>query len=350
MEKVRVGVIGAGGVARGRHLPRLAAIEEAEVAVIWSRDAAKASGAAAEFGIPKVAREWLEVAESPHVDAVVVATPPVLHLPATVAALSAGKHVLCQARMARNLSEAQQMREAAGSSGLVTALYPPLPGLKGDRTVRRLLHEDGYVGEVREVRVAGLADMPPGDGYSWQLDPEVAGVNTMTLGMWAEVVNRWVGPAQSLTATARRHRAIPCGEPVLATVPGSVAIAAELECGATASYHFSMHAAFAPPQAIEIYGDRGAVAYNLFGDVLRGATRGQDELRVIDIPEDEVRLQTTDAEFIRAILDGTPVEPSFEEGLRYMEFTEAAAISAHTGEAVMLPPEPMMKAWGEPLG
>ena len=353
MDKVRIGLIGAGGVARARHLPRLAAIDEVELAVVWSRDGAKAAEVASEFGIGRVVGDWRDVVESPEVDAVIVATPPVNHLPATLAALSAGKHVLCQARMARNLQEARRMLAAARESGLVTALYPPMPGLRGDRVVRRLLADGDYVGEIREVRVAGLAHQPPGDDYVWQIDPEVAGLNTMTMGMWAEVLNRWVGPARSLSATATSHlgsRATALGGLAPATVPDSIAISADLECGATASYHFSTHASFAPPQAIEIYGTRGAIHYTMFGDVVRGATAGDDAMHEIEVADDEVRLQTTDAEFVRAILHGGPIEPDFEEGVRYMEFTEAVAISAHTGEAVAMPPEPMMEGWGQPLG
>ena len=353
MDKVRIGLIGAGGVARARHLPRLAAIDEVELAVVWSRDGAKAAQAAVDFGIRQIVREWQYVVESRLVDAVIVATPPVNHLPATLAALSAGKHVLCQARMARNLLEARQMLAAARESGLVTALYPPMPGLRGDRVVRSLLADGDYVGEIREVRVAGLAHQPPGDDYVWQIDLDVAGLNTMTMGMWAEVLNRWVGPARSLSATATSHlgsRTTAGGGLAPATVPDSIAISAELECGGTASYHFSTHASFAPPQAIEIYGTRGAIHYTLFGDVVRGATAGDNELKEIEVPDDEVRLQTTDAEFVNVILHGGPIEPDFEEGVRYMEFTEAVAISAHTGKSVALPPEPTMESWGQPLG
>ncbi len=293
MKKVRIGLIGAGGVARARHLPRLAAIDEVDLALVWSRDEGKASEAASEFGIRQVVRDWRDVAESPLVDAVVIATPPVNHLPATLAALSAGKHVLCQARMARNLLEARQMLAASRESGLVTALYPPMPGLRGDRVVRRLLQDGDYVGEIREVRVAGLAHMPPGDAYVWQIDPEVAGLNTMTMGMWAEVLNRWVGPARSLSATATSHlesRATADGGLAPATVPDSIAISAALECGATASYHFSTHASFAPPQAIEIYGTHGAIHYTLFGDVVSGATAGDDALQEIEVPGGELWL------------------------------------------------------------
>ena len=63
----------------------------------------------------------------------------------------------------------------------------------------------------------------------------------------------------------------------------------------------------------------------------------------------EIRSRTTVAKFVNIILHGGPIEPDFEEGVRYMEFTEAVAISAHTGQAVMLPPEPATEGWGQPL-
>ena len=74
MDKVRIGLIGAGGVARARHLPRLAAIDEVELALVWSRDGAKAADVGSEFGIRRVAGDWHEVVESPEVDAVIAAS------------------------------------------------------------------------------------------------------------------------------------------------------------------------------------------------------------------------------------------------------------------------------------
>ena len=349
MERVRIGLIGAGGVARTRHLPALVKVPETDLRLVWSRDPARAAGVADEFGIAGTASSWEEIAGSDEIDAVIVATPPVLHRPATLRALSAGKHVLCQARMARNLGEAREMlRAAEAAPDLVTCLYPPLPGLKGDRVMKRLL-ADGYVGDIREVRVTGASLLEPGDGYSWQQDPDVTGVNAMTMGMWAEVLNRWVGPATRVMATGkshRRRRATADGDEVDSVVPDSLGIAADLECGATATYHFSTAAAFGPGSSIEIYGSRGALVYTLFEERIEGATSGDDTLRPIPVPEAEERRQTTDSEFVRAILEGTPVSPDFPEGARYMEFSEAVAISLATGRGVAVPPPERMDAWG----
>ena len=349
MDRVRIGMIGAGGVARARHLPALAGVPEADLRLVWSRDPARAAAVADEFGFAGGASRWEDIVDSADVDAVIAATPPVLHHPVTLRALSAGKHVLSQARMARNLREAREMlRASEAAPHLVACLYPPLPGLKGDRVMKRLIR-DGYVGDIRDVRVMGMSLLDPGDGYSWQSDPDVTGVNAMTVGMWAEVLNRWVGPAARVMATGashRRKRTTAGGATVDSVVPDSLGISADLECGATATYHFSTAAAFGPGSSIEIYGDRGALVYTLFEERIEGATAGDAALGAVPVPEAEERRQTTDSEFVRAVLEGGSVSPDFAEGVRYMEFSEAVAVSLATGEAVPMPPPERMDAWG----
>ena len=339
VDTVRIGIIGTGKVAQARHIPRLQKIPGVRITHAWSRTRETAELAANELGIPTVVDHWEAIVESPQIDAVVIATPPILHLPATLAALDAGKHVLCQARMARNLSEARVMLEASQAASLVTTLYPPVPGLKGDRVMRRLLHDEGYVGDILDVRTTAVTPPIQGAG-GWQADPEVVGVNTMTLGILAEVFNRWVGPARSLSASS--------GEAPTAA-PQSLAIGTELENGGTASFHLSFRVTQGPGSSMEIYGSRGVLDYKLFIEEISGMTEGEDEMHPIEISAEEQRDQTTDAEFIQAIREGTPVSPDFAEGVRYMELSEAVAQSLHEGRAVSMPPEPKMDSWGKPL-
>lgn len=351
MQNIRVGIIGVGAVAQARHIPRLKSIEGVELAIAWNRSLSKAESVASEFGFGRAVADWRDVAESPDINAVIIATPPGTHREMTLASLAGGKHVLCQARMSRNLREAHEMRDAAAASGKVTCLYPPFPGLRGDRTMLRLLHDD-YIGELREARVVGMAAPAARDSYDWRRDPDVSGLHLLTMGMWVEVLNRWVGPAVSLAARAAYHFdkvANADGEMIDAAVPDSVTIAADLECGAVASYHFSTEASFAGPHKIELYGSKGALVYTLFNDEIHGATSGMSSMQPIEPTPDEIRLQTTDAEFIQAIREGTPVHPSFEEGVQYMEFCEAVGQSVHFGKVVDLPPEPLMATWGRTL-
>lgn len=350
MNTVRIGIIGCGNVARNRHLPGLQSVEDVMISRVWSRNPEKSRAFAEECGA-KVSDSWEEVAEADDVDAVIIATPPALHAAATIQTLAAGKHVLSQARMARNVREACSMLQAAEKSSCITALYPPKPGLKGDRVVRRMLREK-QLGEIREIRITGLASMLPSEKYQWTTDSEVVGVNMFIMGLWVEILNRWVGPAKSLSATAKCHireRISSDGSRVAASVPDSVAVTAELQCGAVGSYHFSTCAVSGPGHRIEVFGSAAALAYQLYDEELFFAGQGEP-WQTLTVDPADIRTQSTDAEFIAAIRGGPAVEPSFADGLAYMEFCEAVAYSAYFGKTVSLPlEEPLMDAWGKPV-
>ena len=282
-DTVRIGIIGAGKIAQDRHIPLLQKVPGVEITHAWSRTPGTARKAAQEFGIPNLVDRWEDIVEIAEIDAVVIATPPNLHLPATIAALDSGKHVLCQARMARNLSEALQMLEASRATDLVTSLYAAGFGLKGDRVMRRLIHDEGYVGDILEVRVTSLVPAISEPG-AWQVDPDVVGVNTMMLGILAEVLYRWIEPVRSVTAAT--------GEDLTA-VPQSLSIAAELQGGATASFHVSFRVPRGPGSSVEIYGTRGVLDYKLLvekpgglveDEELSGMTEGETAMHPIEMP------------------------------------------------------------------
>jgi predicted dehydrogenase len=339
---LRIGIIGAGSIARHRHLPNLRVIPGVEVRVVCNRTRATAEKAAAEFGVPEVETEWRRVVERPDLDAVFVATPPYLHCEATLAALDAGKHVFCQARMARNVAEARAMYERARRSDRVTMLCPPPAGMQGDRVMRRLIGE-GFLGALRDVHATGFGASfaDPEAPLHWRQDVEVSGCNVLTLGMWIEVIHRWVGYHRRVAAATAVHtpmrRRPGSGEAAAVRTPDSIAIAAELESGAVASYHFSGVARFAPHNRIELYGAEGTLLYDLETDEIQGARAGEAGLRVIPIIEAEARPWTVEHDFIAAIREGRAVEPSFYDGLKYMEFTKAVWRAAETGRSVSLP-------------
>jgi predicted dehydrogenase len=288
-----------------------------------------------------VETEWRRVIERPDLDAVFIGTPPYLHCEATLAALDAGKHVFCQARMARDTAEARAMYERSLKSDRVTMLCPPPNGMRGDRVMRRLIGE-GYLGAVRDVHATGMtanyadASAP----LHWRQDVAISGYNTLTLGMWVEVLHRWVGPHRKVAAVTRVHTPVrkrpDGGAAESVQIPESVAIAAELASGAVGSYHFSGVARFAPANRIEIYGSEGTLLYDLGTEEIRGARAGDAAVAPIPIPPKEERPWTVERDFIDAIRHGRPVEPSFQDGLRYMEFTEAVWRAAETGQAVEL--------------
>ena len=152
-DTIRVGIIGAGANTRDRHIPGLQAIEGVEIVAVCNRSQESGERAAKQFGIERVCTNWQDIIQAPDVDAVVIGTWPYMHRLATVAALEADKHVMCEARMAMNASEAHCMYDALRSRPHLVAQIVPSPfSLRVDRTIQRLIR-DGWLGDVLVVDV-----------------------------------------------------------------------------------------------------------------------------------------------------------------------------------------------------
>src|SRR5712692_7645066 len=157
-DKLRIGIIGAGGIVRSRHLPALRAVEGVELVAVCNRSRESGEAVAREWAIPVVMTDWQALVARPDLDAVFIGTWPYTHAEMSIAALETGKHVFCQARMARNVAEARQMPAAAERHpGQVAMLCNGMPnGAQGDRLIRHLLRQ-GYLGELREVHVTNFS-------------------------------------------------------------------------------------------------------------------------------------------------------------------------------------------------
>jgi predicted dehydrogenase len=348
---LRVGLVGAGGNMRARHIPGLRALADVEIVAVCNRRRESTAAAAAEFGIPATFERWEDLVADPDIDAVVIGTWPYLHAPITRAALAAGKHVLTEARLSRDAAEARAMLADAEKHPKLVAQVVPSPfGLKGDAVMRELL-AGGYVGEVREVNVIGrtatLAD--PAAPLGWRQDAGLSGYNMLTLGILHETLLRWLPQPERVQARARAfiaERIDPASgvrRPV--GTPDSVQVLTELPGGAAGVYQFSGVAPFGQGSSIAIYGGDGVLQYDLDADRLRGASKRSGltaaralELTEIPIPPEKAGGWQVEADWVRSIREGAPVRlTDFPTGVAYMEFTEAVARSARSGVAVELP-------------
>src|SRR5918994_3160473 len=150
---IRVGFVGAGANTRKHHIPKLKAQPGVELVAVANRSKESGERVAKEFGIARVETDWRAVVNAPDIDAICIGTWPYTHCEMTLAALDAGKHVLCEARMAMNAAEGRRMLEASRKKpNLVTQLVPGPPTLELDPTVKRLVAE-GYVGELLAVEL-----------------------------------------------------------------------------------------------------------------------------------------------------------------------------------------------------
>jgi predicted dehydrogenase len=118
-QTIQVGIIGTGGIANGKHMPSLAKVEGVEMVAFCDIDENKAQVAAAKYGTAdaKVYTDYTKLLKDPKIDVVHVLTPNDSHAEITIAALEAGKHVMCEKPMAKKAADARRMLAAAKKSG-----------------------------------------------------------------------------------------------------------------------------------------------------------------------------------------------------------------------------------------
>ena len=338
---VRVGIIGAGGIARQRHLPGLKAIEGVELAAVANRSRESGERAAQEWGIGKVYERWEEVLQDPEIDAVVIGAWPYMHEPVTVAALEAGKHVLTEARMARNVAEARRMLAAAKAHPNQVSQIVPAPFTLGvDQTLMEML-QDGAIGEVLAVDVMGFtpAALNAEAPLTWRLNHEYSGYNIMTLGILNETVLRWLGHVDRVMADGAvfvEERAEPeSGERMKVEIPDEISVLAR-KGRQRHVYHLSSAHSGSQGTWFEIQGMGGA--FRIENDRLYRAGKAASSWEEIAIPEEKRGHWQVEEQFIRSIREGAPVTlTNFETGVQYMEFIEATWRSWKEGRAIDLP-------------
>ena len=111
--EIRVGLIGAGGNVRNRHIPGFQKVDDLETVGVANRSLESSRSVADQFNIPRVYNGWRELLEDDEINAVCIGTWPYMHRTLTLAALDKGKHVLTEARMASTAQEAHDMLDAA---------------------------------------------------------------------------------------------------------------------------------------------------------------------------------------------------------------------------------------------
>lgn len=125
MEKLKIGVVGAGNIAVNGHLPAYKNCSNCYPAAICDIDFERAKSAAAAFGIPEVYSSVEEMLEKADIDAVDICTWNNAHAPVLIAAANAGKHVMCEKPLAMNLSDALLMEKAVKENNIIFFLAVP---------------------------------------------------------------------------------------------------------------------------------------------------------------------------------------------------------------------------------
>ena len=201
---MRVAVVGAGLQAKRRIQPVVESPGD-ELAVVSSGSGETARALADGFGC-EAAVGWEEVVARPDVDAVIICTPPHLHADIALAAVQAGKHVLCEKPLARTLEEGERMLAAAAERGVVLRCgfnhrYHPAV-----RQVREWV-DAGLIGELMFIRCRYGHCGRPGYEADWRSDPRlVGGGHLMEHGIHAIDLIRWfLGEVDEVMALCETH-------------------------------------------------------------------------------------------------------------------------------------------------
>jgi predicted dehydrogenase len=200
MNVVRIGILGAARIAPSAVLTPAKATAEVDVVAVAARDAKRAKDFAARHRIPKAYGSYQELLADPEIDAVYNPLPNGLHGHWTMAALAAGKHVLCEKPFTANADEAKVVAAAAASSGLVVMeafhyRYHPV-------ALRMLdVVAAGELGELRDVRACVCFPLPRFSDIRYRFD--LAGGALMDAGCYAVHMVRLLGGAEPEVVAAR---------------------------------------------------------------------------------------------------------------------------------------------------
>ncbi len=157
MEKIKVGVIGCGGIANGKHMPSIKSLGDVEIVAFCDIIKEKAEDAKKNFGTEdaKVYTDYKELLKDDSIVAVHVCTPNRSHSFITVDALHAGKHVICEKPMAINAAEAKKMVDAAKETGkILTIGYQNR--YRADSAYLKRACENDYLGEIYYAKALAL--------------------------------------------------------------------------------------------------------------------------------------------------------------------------------------------------
>jgi len=196
LDKIKVGVIGCGSIARYRHVPEYAANPDAELVALCDIVEERAKDLAATYG-GVVYTDYMDVISRPDIDAISVCLPNYLHAPVSIAALKAGKHVLCEKPMATSAAEAEAMIKEAEESGKILMIGHNQRLMPPHIKAKQIL-DSGELGKIYSFRTTFGHAGPEGwcadkNNKTWFFRKKEAFVGAMgDLGVHKADLMRWL--------------------------------------------------------------------------------------------------------------------------------------------------------------
>jgi predicted dehydrogenase len=380
--RLKVAMIGYGfmGAAHSqgwRVAPRFFDLDaQPDMQVLVGRNAEAVSDAAGKWGWAETATDWRDVIARDDIDIVDIVTPGGSHAEIAIAALNAGKHVLCEKPLANSVEETEQMAAAAtraARNGVISMLghtYRRLPAT----TLARNLIAAGKIGEVRQVRACYLQDWltDPSTPLVWRLQKELAGSGSLgDIGAHIIDLSEYITGSQ-LVEVSGTMETITKRRPVLentaglggsggtemgdVTVDDVALFTGRYDSGVLGSFEATRYATGRKNALrIEISGSLGALSFDLerlnelqfFDATAPAETQGFTTILVTESEHPyisawwpaghmlgyEHAFSHQAKDFVDAVTSGTPASPSFDDGVHVQRVLAAVEGSSHAGSA-----------------
>jgi predicted dehydrogenase len=325
---LRFGVLGAARIATQKVIPAMQRSEHTRVTAIASRDATKAREAADRLGIAKHYGSYAELLADPEIDAIYNPLPNHLHVPLSIEAAAAGKHVLCEKPIALTAAEARKLIDARDRHSVVIAeafmvkTHPQWVRVKQ-------IADSGEIGQLRQI-LGGFSYFNR-DAANIRNVEEFGGGALMDIGCYPVFLSRWIFGHEPTQAIALIDR-----DPDFKTDRLTSAI---LDFG-HAHAVFSCSTQTNPYQRMQIIGSTGRIEveipFNAPPDrptrifIDQGGALDGSGVRVEEFAAVDQYLLQGDA-FARAVCDGVPPPVTLEESVANMQAIEALFRSVSWG-------------------
>lgn len=341
MRKIKVGVIGCGSIAKHRHLPEYFMNNQVEIIAVCDIVEARVNEFAEQYNAIAY-MNYEELLANPDIDAVSVCTPNYLHAPISIAALNAGKHVLCEKPMATSSEEAEQMIDAAEKNNKKLMIAHNQRFVPSHAKARQLI-ENGELGKIYSFRTAFGHGGPEGwsaDGKeSWFFKKKEAFIGAMgDLGVHKTDLLRYllgeefIEVASFIETTAKEN----------ADVDDTAVCILKTESGIIGTLAASWSYVSREDNSTIIYGEKGiirleddpthslvvqyqngeVVKYEL-GAIQTNESGGQKDSKII-------------SQFVNSIITNTEPPVSGKEGLKSLQVVLSALKSNETKQIVKI--------------
>ena len=349
-----------------------------ELNTICGREAGGVQAARAQLGWQTASTDWREVVESPLIEIVDICSPNTSHAEIAIAAAKAGKHVLCEKPLALNVKQAEAMLAAAQKAKVVHMVchnYRRVPAI----ALARKLITEGAVGEVHHFRARYAQDwlVDPDFPLKWRLQKEFSGsgahgdINVHIIDLARYLVGEFKEvcglmhtfiqerPLHEVTGKIQNAAAKAARKMGKVTVDDAALFIGRFANGALANLEATRNAAGRKNHlALEINGAKGSLCFDLedmnrlkyYDHTSLPDRQGFRDIHVtqpngvhpyagqwwragLSLGYEHTFIHTM-ADFVNACVEGKPVHPTFEDGLKNQQVLEAVELSVKKGQWV----------------